>query len=268
MQDSWELSSWKTSSHSLRRLPGQQQQVSAGDLIVAVDSGQFSTSSAVGTLAGKALTSHDLIMQGTGASTSQAVLAVNKVSLGVCIGAGASEIAGGMQTVRLYRVALPCSQVELCAACKQPPLFAAQPLASCQWLYWRLMAAVSGGCMCGFVDWMWQLAGMRCMCIHVRVISGACRFFWPGVQGALARHGRGSQGEGSVAGIVRLCCMLLVARACSGLINPAIDLCACECCTAAADGWSVPRPCVFLDRFIWSSFLQRKAVQLRETQDG
>lgn len=104
MQDSWELAAWKTSSHSLRRLPSQQQQVSVSDLVVAVDSGQFSTSSSAGgTLAGKALTSHDLILHGTGASTSQAVLAVNKVSLGVCIGAGAFEIACGMQRVRLHR---------------------------------------------------------------------------------------------------------------------------------------------------------------------
>jgi hypothetical protein len=88
MPDSWELAAWKTSSHSLKPLFITQQQQSMGDLgFDAVDSGPASTSGSL-LPPNKQLSSHELILQGTGLSTSQAMLAGNKISLGVCIGAG------------------------------------------------------------------------------------------------------------------------------------------------------------------------------------
>jgi hypothetical protein len=89
MPDSWELAAWKTSSHSLKpTFILQQQQQGMGDLgSAAADSGPASTSGSHMPLS-KQLSSHELILQGTGLSTSQAMLAGNKISLGVCIGAG------------------------------------------------------------------------------------------------------------------------------------------------------------------------------------
>lgn len=97
VQDNWELAAWKTNSHSLRRLSGlhypQQQQHSAGDLAVSIDGGQLGSPVSLSPFAGaghsKALSSHELILQGTGVSTSQQLMASNRISLGVCIGAGA-----------------------------------------------------------------------------------------------------------------------------------------------------------------------------------
>lgn len=98
-QDIWELAAWKTSCHSLQRLPGLQQpyqhQHSADDLCGRSDSGPLSSSLAVSnpfvrSAPNQALSSHQLILQGTGTSTSQQMAARNKISLGVCIGAGAA----------------------------------------------------------------------------------------------------------------------------------------------------------------------------------
>lgn len=90
-QDTWELAAWKTSAHSLRRLQQQQaQHHSADDLAINVDSGLLSGPLSVGPHLGqnKVLTSHELILQGTGVSTSPQMIATNKISLGVVIGAG------------------------------------------------------------------------------------------------------------------------------------------------------------------------------------
>jgi hypothetical protein len=96
-QDTWELAAWKTSAHSLRRLTALQQQQqpqqqhSADDLAIRIDSGPLYGPLSISPHPGqtKVLTSHQLILQGTGASTSQQMMTTNKISLGVVIGAGA-----------------------------------------------------------------------------------------------------------------------------------------------------------------------------------
>ncbi len=88
LQDQWELVAWKTSSHSLKRLPGQQLLLpGVSDLTASLDSGQLSSPMSAGSH--KELSSRDLMLQGTGASTSGAVASANKIHMGVCIGAGA-----------------------------------------------------------------------------------------------------------------------------------------------------------------------------------
>lgn len=92
VQDQWELVAWKTGSHSLKRLPGQQQQLlshGVSDLASSLDSGQLSSPLS------RELSSRDLMLQGTGASTTQAVANANKIHLGMCIGAGMHREADG-----------------------------------------------------------------------------------------------------------------------------------------------------------------------------
>jgi hypothetical protein len=86
LQDQWELVAWKTSSHSSKRILGQQLIHGASDLAASLDSSQLSSPLSVGSH--KELSSRDLMLQGTGPSTTQAVVNANKIHMGVCIGAG------------------------------------------------------------------------------------------------------------------------------------------------------------------------------------
>lgn len=104
LQDQWEMVAWKTSSHSSKRILGQQQQLLHGvsDFAASLDSGQLSSPLSGGSH--KELSSMDLMLQGTGASTTQAVVNANKIHMGVCIGAGEEGRQLGLQSWRSLSV--------------------------------------------------------------------------------------------------------------------------------------------------------------------